>query len=1069
MRAVFQQKNQLMKDFLFHKKLLLPGALLLQMMASAQQLAVNNSNATPPAIAQAKEIILKGKVIGTEEGTGLPGVVVRVKVGNKGTTTMPDGSYTLKVHENSTIVVSLIGYVTQEIPVNKKESITVYLAKDVKALTETVIIGYGTQKRANVLGAVAAVNASDIEDLPVANLATALQNKVPGVSVAQSSGRPGSSTSLTIRNPVTWAATGSSIDPLYVIDGFQLTKQDFDNLDATQIESITFLKDAAASIYGARGANGVVLVKTKMGRPGKPRISYSGSHGISSATYIPEMLTAYDHAVLLNNKYTALKDANANKFYTPQELEYLQTHNNNWIDNVWKSSHLSRHTINVSGGTERITFFAGGNYYSEDGNVGDLNATKYGLRMGLNTKITDNLTATISFATDNSKINRPTPKTVQSGLTEQSDQMSATVSALLLTPGWVPMYIDDRPVFSSVPGWHPGELVKTGSYSRSRTQGQTINAALEYKLPAIEGLSFRVQYARSNRTNFGKEFYVPYSLYNFVKEGTHETTQNVMFTNQLTTNNPTTLIKNGNLMTESYGGSSSYQLNEAINYARSFGKHDIAVVLVAEQSESSSDAFDTRREQVVIPGIDELFAFSQDKSFYDNAGSSGETGRMSYVSRINYGFNDRYLLEATFRADASPNFPKNSRWGYFPSVAVGWRVSQEKFFHDNVKFINDLKIRFQVGLTGNDAVKNYQYKERYTQTTGMLFGNTLTSGLNNNDIPNSSITWEKALYKNLGFDGSFFDRRFDFAIDLYHRYNYDMLMQPSNTVPTSFGGGIADQNYGRLKSYGIEAGLTYNGKIGKEFNYYTTVNFGISDNKVIRKYYGAGDTAWRNPIGRRTDSGLEGYKAVGMLRTQADVDALLAKNPDWTIDGEKPIPGYMNYEDINGDGRINEMDKTRIAPRGSSLFGVGFNLGASWRSFKFSVNMSLQVGGQTVYDKTARTPANENQRALAIWKDSWSPENPNAKYPLINAPLIKEISDIWMVSATTMRVNNMMLSYGLPQNLSSRWKIPDLRVFVTGTNLWSIINHQFYKDPATNLAVDYPALRTYTFGLNVSL
>jgi hypothetical protein len=177
----------------------------------------------------------------------------------------------------------------------------------------------------------------------------------------------------------------------------------------------------------------------------------------------------------------------------------------------------------------------------------------------------------------------------------------------------------------------------------------------------------------------------------------------------------------------------------------------------------------------------------------------------------------------------------------------------------------------------------------------------------------------------------------------------------------------------------------------------------------------------------------------------------------------------MNYEDINKDGRIDENDKTRIAPRGSSLFGVGFNLGASWKTLKFSVNIGLQVGGSLAYDKSARTPATENLRSLAIWKDSWSPENPNAKYPLINAPLIKEVSDFWVRSATTMRVNNMMLSYGIPQDLSARWKVPEFRVFVTGTNLWSIINNAPYKDPATNLAVDYPALRTYTFGLNVSL
>jgi TonB-dependent starch-binding outer membrane protein SusC len=582
-------------------------------------------------------------------------------------------------------------------------------------------------------------------------------------------------------------------------------------------------------------------------------------------------------------------------------------------------------------------------------------------------------------------------------------------------------------------------------------------------------LSFKVQYARNTRNNFGKEYYLPYNLYNFVREGEHQTTQNVIFTNQLTPGNQTVFIKNANMIQEAYTGSASYQLNESVSYNRSFGKHDIAVIVVAEQSESNGDSFDGRREQMVIPGIDQIFAFSQDKSFYDFNGSGSEGGRMSYVSRLNYGFMDRYLLEATFRADASQNFPTHSQWGYFPSAAIGWKISQENFFKDNVKFVNELKVRFQVGLTGNDAVKNFQYKERYSQTTGMLFGGTLTSGLNNNDVPNSSITWEKALYKNLGFDGSFFNRKFDFALDLYHRYNYDMLQQPTSTVPTTFGGGISDQNYGRLKSWGVEAMLNYNGSAGKDFNYNVSVNFGFSDNKVIRKYYGAGDTAWRNPIGRRTDNGLEGYKSTGILRTQGEVDAFLSKNPDWTIDGQKLVPGYMNYEDINGDGRIDERDKTRIAPRESSLFGMGFNLGASWKGLKASVNIGLQVGGSVAYDKTARTPATETQRSLAMWKDSWSPENPNAKYPLINAPLIKEISDFWVVSATAMRVNNAMLSYSLPTNMSARLKIPELRVFVTGTNLWTIINNQPYKDPATNLAVDYPALRTYTFGLNLSL
>jgi TonB-dependent starch-binding outer membrane protein SusC len=1019
--------------------------------------------------AQTREIIVKGKILSAEERTGMPGVTARVKVGNKGTTSQADGTYELKVHENSTIIYSQMGFVTQEVPVNGRTTINVYLEKDVKSLSETVIVGYGTQKRANVLGSVATVNMAEVEDIPYANLGTALQNKAPGVGVSPASGRPGASTTITIRNPVTWASTGASIEPLFVIDGFWMNKQDFDNLDATLVESVTFLKDAAASIYGARGANGVVLVKTKIGRPGKPRISYAGSYGTSNATYIPEMLSSYDHAVQLNNKYTSLKETDQTKFYTPQELEYLKSHNYNWIDDVWKSSYLTRHTLSVSGGSDRITFFVGGNYYKENGNVGELSITKYGVRMGVNAKIIDNLTANITFSTDNSNTNRPTPKTVGPNVTEQSDQMNATVSGLLLTPGWIPMYIDGRPVYSSIPGWSPGELVKTGSYARAKSSGQTINASLDYKVAAVEGLSLRVQYARNARNDFGKEFYVPYSLYNFVREGVHTGTQNVMFTDQLTAANPTIFIKNGNLINESYNGAAFYQMNEFITYARKFGKHDLNVMLVAEQGENNADVFTARRDQVAIPGIDQMFAFSQDKTLYDNTGSGSEGGRMSYIGRLNYSFNDRYLLEATFRADASQNFPTNSQWGYFPSVALGWKISEEGFFKKNLRLINDLKVRFQMGLTGSDAVRPFQYKERYTQTTGMLFGSTLTGGLNANDVPNRSITWERALYKNLGFDGTMLNRKVSFGIDLYNRYNTDMLIQPTSTVPTSFGGSISDQNYGKLRTWGLEAMLGYNGNITRELKFSAGVNFTMSDNKVIQKYYGAGDTAWKYPIGRRTDNGMEGYRSTGIVRTQAEADAFLAKHQGWTIDGQPLIPGYMNYEDINKDGKIDENDKTRIAPRSSSVFGLGFNLGLSWKTFKLSASIGLSVGGYQAYDKTARTPATENQRSLAIWKDSWSPENPNAKYPLINAPLIKEVSDFWVRSNTSMRVNTMNFSYNLPPALVTRLKIPDFRFFIAGTNLWSIINHQPYKDPATNQAVDYPVLRTYTFGLNVGL
>lgn len=1030
-----------------------------------------------PVLAQEKTIT--GRVV-SDDGPPLPGVSVSVKGANRSVTTDMEGKFSIVVPNSDAVLsVSHIGFLSKDIAVGTNISLNITLFKADKSMEDVVVIGYGAKKRANVLGSVGTINPKEVEDLPVANLATALVNKVPGVSIAQASGKPGATTNLRIRNPVTFGSTGS-INPLYVIDGIAYNDPDgktfFDNLDATMVESISFLKDAAASIYGSRGANGVVLVTTKRGRPGKPRISYSGSYGISAAANLPETLTALEHVTVLNNKYKA-RPAWNNLVYSQQEIDYVRDHNNNWLDATWDNAYLHRHTINVSGGSDKITFFGGANYLKETGNLKDLYATRYGFRIGMNAKISDDLTADVTFSNDNAIQDRPTPDGIASFAgqnSDQTDEMNATMAALMLIPKWVPLYINNRPVFTTAPGWHPLEVQGTNTYNRTNSRGTNITASAHYKIPFIEGLTFRVSYGQNTRNTAGKEYSVPYTLYDFARTnyspltGTGVTKQAVIFTDVPAASNPVRSIKNGNSLRLSTDASKSYQFNQSLNYKKVFGKHDIDVMVLAEQSESSTEFFFTSVEGQVIPGVDELWGFTSDKAMFDHASRATETGRASYLGRLNYSFMDRYLLEATFRADASPNFPPESRWGYFPSVAAGWKISEENFFR-NVHFVDNLKIRFQVGLTGSDAVANYQYYERYTQTTGMLFGNTMTNGLNNNRIPNPDITWEKALYKNLGLDGTMFRQKLNFALDFYHRRNYDMLQTATSSVPTTLGIAIADQNYAEVKAWGVEGSIGYNGKITSDLAFSAQVNVGWTDNKVIRKYFAAAsDTGWKYPIGRRTDAGIEGYKATQIFRTQAEVDAFYAKNPGWLINGDSLRVGYLNFVDINGDGRITDLDRTRIAPRSGSLIGLGFNLGLSWRGLRLSVNTSLSVGGSRVYDNTARRPPTENQSALSFWKNSWSPENPNAKYPVINSPLISDVSDFWIVSGTSMRINNAQLSYSLPAKWSTKLKIPEMRLFAVGTNLWTIINNQPYKDPASNVAVDYPALRTFTFGANLS-
>lgn len=1033
--------------------------------------------------ATAQERVVTGVVRSAETKEPVAGVTVSIKGSStKMTATNDKGEFTINVPSPETVLrFSSVGFLFQEFMVGDRNTFDVVLAKETRSMEDIVVVGYGVKKRANVLGSVGTVNPKEIEDLPVANLATALVNKVPGVSITPTSGKPGSTTNLRIRNPVTFGTTGS-INPLYVIDGIAYNDPDgkvfFDNLDASMIESISFLKDAAASVYGARGANGVVLITTKRGRPGKPRVTYTGSYGVSDAANIPQTLSSYEHAQALNNKYLARSADWGSLLYTKEEMEYLKTHNYNWLDEVWQHSNLQRHVVNVSGGSERITFFGGANYYNENGNLKDLLAKRYGFRLGTNAKVTDNLTLDVSFSLDNSWQDRPTPKGISSFAgqnSDQNDEMNATIGALMLIPRWVPLYIDGKPVYTSAPGWHPLEVQNTNTYARTKSNGQSVTASLNYKIPFVDGLSFRVNYGQNTRTVLGKEYYVSYNLYDFQRTSTTPlsasgvTRQAVMFTNVPTASNPVRSIKNGNSLREATDQAKSYQLNESINYRKSFGKHDVDLLLLAEQSESTTESFFTSVEGQVIPDVDELWGFTTDRAFWDHASSGSETGRASYLGRLNYSFNDRYLLEASLRADASPNFPPGSRWGYFPSVAVGWKISEEDFFR-SVRFVDNLKLRVQVGATGSDAVANYQYYERYTQTTGMVFGNVNTNGLNNNRIPNPDITWEKAKYTNIGMDGTMLKQRFNFSLDYYMRHNTDMLQTPSSSVPTTLGVQIADQNYAEIKAWGFEGSLTYNGNIGKEVKFSIQTNMGWTDNKVLRKFFNAAsDTGWKYPIGRRTDNGIEGYKATKIFRTQEEVDDFNSKHPGWTIDGQPLRVGNLNFEDINGDGKITSDDKTRIAPRSGSLFGLGFNVGLQWRSFRLSVNSSLSLGGSRVYDNTARRPPTENQGALNFWKDTWAPENPNARYPVISSPLISDVSSFWVVSGTSWRINNAQLSYTLPASLKTKYRIPELRVFAVGTNLWNIINHQSYKDLGSNVAVDYPVLRTYTFGLNVTL
>lgn len=1035
---------------------------------------------------------ITGKVT-NEKGENLGGVTVTSKSSTRNTVTGTDGSFTISVADDeTTLIFSFSGMVTKSVDIVGKTNIQVQLQSSNNTLDDVVVVGYGAKKRAFIQGAVSTVKAAEIEDLPVANLGSALVNRVPGVSVNFSSGKPGSTTDINIRNSVTFpgALAGVTSQPLYVIDGIivnptiysQSANPDFfENLDASQIEDITFLKDASAAIYGAAGAKGVVLITTKKGKIGKPKISYSGYFGSSNEAVKSPSLSAYDHAKILNDGYELNNSAVANRFSQADLDRLAAMPNRSWYDELWKAGKVTRHTLNVSGGSDRVTFFTGGSYYNEKGNYGKIDVDKYSIRAGVDAKIVDGLTANLSFSSDFNQEDRNTLK----GANPETDDLS--VRALYLTPKWVPLTIGGQPVSwvgPNPPGeWNMLALFNSGNYTRNKSQGLSVNTSLEYKPNFLKGLTARVQFGKLNRNNADKQYYPSYSVPRINR--TSFSNNGLLYPDSIPANTPVQKISNNDQLSEGSTISSSYQLIGTLSYVKKIKNHDISLLVGVDQGEAESRNIFLTKVTQLVAGVDEFWAFSNDvtsaASITDiiRNPQATQSAKRSFLSRMDYAFKNKYFLEVIARADASSNFAPDHRWGIFPTVGLGWKISDENFFRDNINFVNSLKLRANIGLVGEDRVANKTYVNRFTQTTGYLLGNVYTSGLDPNLYPNPNATWEKARTFNVGFDASLFRGKLNITTEVYQRYNYDIFNQlDAASLPLTTGLITAVVNYGKALSWGSEFSVGYRTSFNKNISFNADLNFGWSNSQILQQYYSPvnfglfGNNGLSNPIGKdpRTYTGNNyGYIAKGLLRSQAEVDALLAKNPNYTIGNVKPQVGFMDYEDINHDGKIDDNDVTLMFGKVNPVFSGGLTLGVSYKEFKMQTNLNIVIGGKKFYDAEARKVPTTTQNAPEFWKDSWTPSNPNAKYPRADAPLARELSTFWAVNGTQCRINNMVLSYSVPKRIVTRYKLPDFRIMLTGTNLWSIVNPYDYKDPYTSNFASYPTLRTISVGINASL
>jgi TonB-linked SusC/RagA family outer membrane protein len=1038
-------------------------------------ISYSQEKSSAAASATVKLKTITGSVL-DEKGVGLENAVVEAKGASVRAMTGSSGVFKIEVPERVTeLVVSYVGMASKEVKLEGTKVLTVSMTiSDNSNKNDVIVIGYGSRMTAKENPfAAAKVKMSDIENIPAPNIAGALRNRVVGLSVNSASGRPGSSISLNIRNSAVSAEAanyGLSTDPLYVIDDIIVGKSVFDALDPTMVEELTILKDAGAAMYGAAGAKGVILVRTKRGKPGKTRFSYNGFAGTNTATRFPEMLSAYDHAVLVNQtnrlKYKENKD---DDFYLGDSaLNYLKTlPNRGWIEDLWQTSLDQRHSLSMSGGSENVTFQLGAGYRNQNGNYAGIKNDRFNIRGNLNMKLANNFKADVNFNIDQgvNQSNNPI---------NENDQ--AYLEKVITIPRWVPRQINGlwvNPIINSTGGtdnFNPWAEIGSGFYQTQKSKSWGVNAAITYAPEAgvLKGLSVRFTVSQNGSNSNSQTYKAPYKLYNF------ERTNTILYTGKL---KDSTLVSAGanSQLNRSIGDGGGYRIFATIQYAREFGLHKFSVMGTGEQSESSSSSMSLNWRDQQIPDYDDPFAYNQTINSYD--ATKAASAKRSYLSRFSYGYAGKYSLDGIVRFDASSNFARGNVWGVSPTVGVSWVVSDENFFRDNIKFINYFKIRTSVGITGDDRVNSRLWQDRYKiSKESAVFGDTMTVGLKQQNFPNPDITWERKRTINVGFEVGLLKNRLNLGVEFFQNYSYDAFDKNANDAYPAYSGFIAPViNYWKRYGWGSEFSISYNQPFRNDWNLKVSTNFGFSNTVLAQATYAPAKLwvqqtdDWLDKIGtdpRVYNGSNYGLICLGMFRTQTQVDAFLQKNPGYTIEGAIPQPGWLYYKDTNGDGVITGYDKTLMYDRTDPWLSTGTQIAVQHKSFALSVNIAASFGGKMTYDsKIRRAVPTFFENVAKIWTDRWTPETPDGKFPRTDDPSLDLESTFWSFDATTIRINDASLSYRLPPQLCKRLGFSNISMTLAGNNLLVLKNPTPYKDPYSGSIYDYPTLRTVTAGL----
>ena len=1047
----------------------------------------------------AQDIQVKGTVVSGTDDFPLPGVSVVVKGTTKGVITDIDGNFVISVPSNAVLSFTYIGFKSQEVPVEGKTTLNVVLNEDTETLEEVVVVGYGVQKKSVVTASIAKVSADDLENKAPVRMDNALKGLAAGVDVTSSSGQPGASPRVRIRG----IGTINNSDPLYIVDGMPISGG-LDFVNPNDIESIEVLKDAASgAIYGARAANGVILVTTKKGKLGKTSINYNFSYGWQSAWKRRDVTSATDYAILQNEKY--MNGGQAPLYADPYNLTDINGNpvtgfGTDWQDAVFNDgAPVVNHDVTISGATEKVNYYLSLGYYEQEGivggNYGQSNYDRLTIRSNTSYNLID-ATKERSFLNKlDLSVNMAYMRTHSTGVSENSEFGSILGSALYLSP-ILPITVSGAAADELVNYYETADPNNPSKvlYELPRDPNGNI-----YTVPGYFGsynemnnpLAMMTLNPQKNYSHkFVPKFSIDLQLWDNLKYHFSYSADMSFWGYDGATVSKFYLSGNNNAShtsaTANRQKNVTWQIENTLTYDKTFGKHTIGVVLGQSALKYKGDQLGGSRWNLVNPlkpSIDYATGNVVDGTaqFSVYGAPFVEHTMASMFGRLSYNYDERYMVQATVRRDGSSRFGPNNKYGIFPSFSAGWNVMNEAFMEGTRDWLSNLKVRFSWGKNGNDNIADFGYTSLTAMGNNVLFGKDAIkwNGSKASRLSNPDLKWEESEQTDIGIDLGFFNGALTASIDYYIKKTNGMIIEMP--IPSYVGETKPLGNVGDMENKGVEFELGYKWNIGD-------AHFSVKGNATYLKntlknlgndtgYIDLDGIQGLSGGGTRGSNGQPfpyffGYKTAGVFQNVAEVQAYTNKDGDLIM--PDAVPGDVRFVDVNGDGQITADDRTNIG-NGTPDWTYGLNLNADWKGFDFNIFFQ-GVAGNEVFDGTFRSDVTSGN--YPSWMlGRWTGEGTSNKYPrlALGDDTNWQVSDLYVCDGSYFRLKNITVGYTLPQHLTRKVCIERFRIYFQAENLATWTKYWGF-DPeissgATSLGVDrgvYPQARTFTIGANIS-